>query len=137
MCLFLLSTSISDYSEVHNIDDSDDEPFVQEGNPPNVRQMPPTHSAKIDIKLPIKPRYDSEHTFDEDVKYQAKHAMARISSQYRSHLKRELGKQSASKLHRYLAVKRSIKWYVYVLYFVIIPRLICRISWKFQHKPLV
>ncbi|XP_055321488.1 GATA zinc finger domain-containing protein 7-like isoform X2 [Sitodiplosis mosellana] len=107
----------SDYSEVHNIDDSDDEPsYVEERNIQNVRQLPPTassssHSAKIDVKLPIK-SYDNEHTFDEDAKF-GKHSAARVSSgsssQCRSYIKSMLQNQSASKLQRYLAVKRSIK----------------------------
>lgn len=105
-----------DYSEVHNIDDSDDEAF-EERNLENVRQIPTSHNAKTDINVPIK-SYDSEHNFDEHAKF-GKHSMSRdnISSnsssiQYRNYLKRVLQKQSASKFQRYLAVKRSIKWYV-------------------------
>lgn len=109
-----------DYSEVHNIDDSDDEPFVEERNIQNARQVSASYSANIDIKLPIK-SYDSERTFEEDDKF-GKHSAIQVSSnsgQCRNYLKSILEKQSASKLQRYLAVKRSIKWYV--CHFITIP----------------
>lgn len=109
-----------DYSEVHNIDDSDDEPFVEEQNIQSARKMSASHSANIDIKVPIK-SYDSERTFEDDDKF-GKHSAIRVSSnsgQCRNYLKSMLEKQSASKLQRYLAVKRSIKWYV--CHFITIP----------------
>lgn len=112
MCVCVLQ-SFSDYSEIHNIEDSDEEAYGEECNIQNVRQMPSSNSAKNDMQLPAKTRYDSEHTFDRDAKYSAKNASARIGSQCRNYIKSELQKQSASKLHRYLAVKKSIKWYVH------------------------
>lgn len=111
--MFVLSRL--DYSEVHNIDDSDDEPFVEQRNVQNTRQMPTSHSAKIDTKQSNK-SYDNERSFDDEEDYSKfrKHSSARSSSsQYRSYLKNVLlQKQSASRLQRYLAVKKSIKWYV-------------------------
>lgn len=101
-----------DYSEVHNIDDSDDEPFIEQRNTQqNMRQMPSSHSAKIDIKLPHESYGNAPTTFDEDSKFR-KHSSVRSNSQYRNHLKNVLQKQSASKIHRFFAIKRSIKWYV-------------------------
>lgn len=116
---------IADYSEVHNIDDSDDEPsYVEDRRNVQHQQMPSSssQSAKNDMKLPAKSRYDSEQMLDEaDAKYAAKSASIRFDSQCRNYLKNELQKHSASKLYRYLAVKRSIKWYV--CHFVIILKL--------------
>lgn len=122
-CFVSFLCSILDYSEVHNIDDSDDEPYIEERRNVQHQQIPSSsssHSAKNDIKLPAKPRYDSEQMLDEDAKYTDKCASIRLGSQCRNYLKNELQKHSASKLHRYLAVKRSIKWYVFqfVIYFL-------------------
>lgn len=74
--------------------------------------MTSSHSAKIDQRQPTNARYDSEQRFDGDAKYSSKKATARFGSQCRSYIKNELQKRSASNLHRYVAVKKSIKWYV-------------------------
>lgn len=82
----------------------------------NVRQIQSSHSAKNDIKQSIK-SYDSQRRFHEDTKF-GKHSTAQIntssnnSSRKRNSLKQKLQKQSASKLQRYLSIKKSIKWYV-------------------------
>lgn len=123
LILFVIFSFIClDYSEIHNIDSSDDEPSVEERNVQNVRQMSASHSGdrRIDFKAPIK-SYDSEQTFEDDDKF-GKHSAIQVNSnsgQCRNYLKSMLEKQSASKLHRYLSVKKSIKWYV--CHFITIP----------------
>lgn len=102
----------TDYSEVHNIEDSDDEQFIEEQN---IQNMQPSHGGTVNVK-PFTKSYDDQHTFEED-RHFGKHPAIGIKSnssngQYRNYVKTTLQKQSASKLQRYLAVKRSIKWYV-------------------------
>ncbi|XP_031617830.1 putative uncharacterized protein DDB_G0282133 isoform X3 [Contarinia nasturtii] len=102
----------SDSSYVQNIDDSDEEPYIAERNIQNVRQIQSSHSAKNDIKQSIK-SYDNERSFDEDAKFE-KHSAIGINSssnnnRKRCYLKQMLQKQSASKLQRYLSIKKSIK----------------------------
>lgn len=105
-----IQNSILEYSEVHNIDDSDDEQYSEETNRQNIQRMPSSKSHhQIDAKSSDKP-YDRSFDDDDDDDNE-KHAIGQNQSgSYRSYLRNELQKQSASKLHRYLAVKRSIKW---------------------------
>lgn len=100
---------------MHNIEDSDDEQFIEERNLQNMRQMRLSHGGAVNVKQSTK-SFDDEHTFEAD-RHFGKHPAIGIKSnssngQYRNYVKTTLQKQSASKLQRYLAVKRSIKWYV-------------------------
>lgn len=69
-----------------------------------MHRMP--YSAKTASHHPVKP-YDRQSNF---VK---RSELMQQSSRVRSHLQILMQKQSASRLHRYLAVKKSIKWYVH------------------------
>lgn len=121
--MFFRSTlDYSDSNEIHNIDDSDDEieavipqqqqqqQHHQQQQQSKVLQLSSPYSVKVDLKPPK--MYVTEYSVGDHSRL--KEDLERMRNVKTRHfLKFELLKQGASRLQRYLAVKRSIKWCVY------------------------
>lgn len=121
VCVIFHSTlDYSDSNEIHNIDDSDDEIEAvipqqqhQKQQQPKVLQLSSPYSVKVDLKPPK--MYVTEYSVDDHSRF--KEDLQRMRNmKHRHFLKFELLKQGASRLQRYLAVKRSVKWYVYCIF---------------------
>lgn len=122
--MFVIFHSTLDYSdsnEIHNIDDSDDEIEAvippqqqqqqqqQHQTPPKILQLSSPYSVKVDVKPPK--MYVTEYSAEDHSRL--KEDLQRMRNmKHRHFLKIELLKQGASRLQRYLAVKRSVKWFV-------------------------
>lgn len=95
---------------VHNIDDSDDEP--EEKFTRNMDQTSSPTSAKYHPN-------DTENRYERNCYDDQEDERRYVDPTYmqrRNYIRDVLQKQSASKLYRYMAVKRSITWYVISVY---------------------
>lgn len=124
MCVLHLILDYSDSNEIHNIDDSDDEiealPAQQQYQKQQQQQPQRPHQLKVfqmssssSSSYSAKPTkmYVTEYPAEDHLRLKAD--LDRIRQRKdRHYLRNELIKQGATKFHRHLAVKRSIKWYV-------------------------
>lgn len=130
ICAHVYISDYSDSNEIHNIDDSDDEieavPAQQQYHqrqeqqhqrppPPsaikNVFQLSSSSSSSYGGKM-----YVTEYPAEDHSRLKADLDRMR-QMRDRHYLKNELVKLGATRLQRYLAVNRSIKWYVIDLVF--------------------
>lgn len=98
---------------VHNIDDSDDEPEEK-----STRNLEQTSSPSIAKYHPKETENRYERNYYEYQEEQRSYVDPNYTQRH-NYIRDVLQKQSASKLYRYMAVKRSITWYVFSCLFIL------------------
>lgn len=114
------SNSSDEENVVHSIGDSDsDDDYVEDSNAPHYDRI---MDMKREIDTKSVDAYDDDSDsdgHDEKPAYHRSnnnginsHRNKTSNSKYRQYLKTQLNKEGFTKLLRYQAVKRSVKWYV-------------------------